>query len=215
MHKLLQKLDYLVSKIEDKLIKFRNTKHSLTIGLFVIFAVIQLLNDWILSGLSDSLALTMLPPPIWVLPFTFFQLITYQFAHAGWIHIMGNVSFMLPCSLFLENEIGKKKTLELFVISGIVAALFFLVYMPTPGLIGSSGSIFGLVTIAGIRLGKKFKELKWITMCFLVWFFCSELLLGIIGFVMALLGQPSGIAHFGHVGGMLGALLWMYYNSRD
>lgn len=150
-------------------------------------------------------------------------LITYQFAHSNWDHILGNFTFATPAAIFVENRIGRSEFVKLWLWSGICAALgFMLMGMATPrilgmiikdvpvGLIGASGSISGIFTWACLKFGE---DCWW------------KKILGYTGWTLFFAGQclmmgesviwGGGIAYAGHVFGAVGCLLYMATRKRD
>ena len=77
----------------------------------------------------------------------FFHWITYQFAHSGIAHFVGNMLFFLIFATSLESVIGGLGVLVIYLLSGIAAALFFTSVSDASAipLIGASGAISGLV----------------------------------------------------------------------
>ena len=56
-------------------------------------------------------------------PLTF---ITHMFLHAGWLHLLGNLLILYLAGPFVEDVWGRPLFLGFYLISGIVAALFFV-----------------------------------------------------------------------------------------
>ncbi len=80
--------------------------------------------------------------------FHWYQLITHAFLHAGLMHIVGNLLFLLVLGSRVNALLGQVKTLILYpllaVASGGAQMLFTHYIIPTPSL-GASGAIMGLV----------------------------------------------------------------------
>jgi len=87
---------------------------------------------------------------------TLYSLITYTFIHADIFHLFGNLMALTAVGLVLEKHIGKIPFLSIYISSGCLAAIFdimnrILLKLPMSfPLIGSSGSIFGLMTVAAL-----------------------------------------------------------------
>lgn len=103
------------------------------------------------------------------------SLITYMFFHVDFIHLLGNMIMFLSIGIILEEIIGSKNFLLVYVVSGIVAVPFdvlgrFIFGIPLDyPLIGSSGAIFGILTMAAIlkpfgRIATSFVVLLWVPM---------------------------------------------------
>ena len=85
-----------------------------------------------LDGLTEAGfdALNDTPQRRWGLvpsDFSVVSLITHMFMHAGWLHLIGNLLFLYLSAPFLEDEWGRPFFAGFYLISGIVAAIFFSV----------------------------------------------------------------------------------------
>jgi len=81
------------------------------------------------------------------------QLVTYQFMHAGWLHLLLNCWAIYTFGRELEIELGSKRFLALMFSSGIVGGVFQMVTaILWPGMfggavVGASACAFGLVAV--------------------------------------------------------------------
>ena len=79
------------------------------------------------------------------------QLVTYQFLHAGWLHLIFNGWAIYVFGRELEDSAGRQKFLALMFSSGIVGGVFqVLVALVWPqyfggAVVGASACAFGLV----------------------------------------------------------------------
>ncbi len=72
------------------------------------------------------------------------RLITGTFLHAGLIHLLVNIYSLCIIGMQLENFVGKKKFLAIYLISAISGSLMSSLF--TTGIsVGASGAIFGLL----------------------------------------------------------------------
>jgi membrane associated rhomboid family serine protease len=87
-------------------------------------------------------------------------LVTALFLHADWIHLVGNLAFLLIFGFAAERALGSRRFLALFFICGVlgnVAAVLFLRTTDDP-VIGASGAISAIIgaymtLFPGARLG--------------------------------------------------------------
>ena len=167
----------------------------------LIFAnVIVFAAQNFIPGLTDLLAFE--PPIAFLHPWTF---ITYMFVHGGMWHIAFN---MISLGFFgprVEAQLGGRQFLALYLISGLFGAV--LSYFTTPaGIVGASGAIFGVELAFAIfwpheRIfiwGLFPLEARWIVVLTTLYSLWAGL--GTAG---------GGIAHFAHLGGYLGAFLYL------
>ena len=81
-------------------------------------------------------------------------LLTSMFLHAGFFHIFANMFSLFFIGNFLEKIIGKKRFILVYLVSGIVGGIFFVLSgmifnSNIPG-IGASGAVFGVLGILAI-----------------------------------------------------------------
>jgi len=87
--------------------------------------------------------------------FQIWQLITYQFMHGGFGHIFFNMFALWVFGIEIENMWGSEKFLFFYLLSGVVAGLFYLLLSPLIGIppavtIGASGAIYGVMIAFGL-----------------------------------------------------------------
>jgi membrane associated rhomboid family serine protease len=111
----------------------------------------EVANKWWLEKFSELQVIRDIHPS-YALGLTqssqnFLSIITYQFTHSGFSHILGNMLFFLIFSSTLETMIGGLAVLVLYLTCGIFAALSFLLMSEASAvpLIGASGAISGLM----------------------------------------------------------------------
>ncbi|CAN0590794.1 unnamed protein product, partial [Ectocarpus sp. 12 AP-2014] len=76
-----------------------------------------------------------------------YSLISYQFLHGGWGHIIGNLVFLFLLGFTVEKALGPGKYLLAYLMCGALSGLVFTAFSlgsPVP-LVGASGSISGLM----------------------------------------------------------------------
>lgn len=72
------------------------------------------------------------------------RLLTGTFLHAGLIHLFANIYSLCIIGMQLENFIGKKKFLTIYLVSAISGSLMSSLFSNTVS-VGASGAIFGLL----------------------------------------------------------------------
>ena len=81
------------------------------------------------------------------------RLVTYQFLHANFWHLFLNMYGVWLFGGMVERELGKIKTIILYLFSGVLGGIFFILANwnnSTPPCVGASGSLFGLMVAAAI-----------------------------------------------------------------
>ena len=71
-------------------------------------------------------------------------LITHQFLHAGWLHLLGNLLYLWIFGDNVEDRLGSGPFLLFYLVSGIVAAIGQALIAAAP-MVGASGAIAGVL----------------------------------------------------------------------
>jgi membrane associated rhomboid family serine protease len=80
-------------------------------------------------------------------PSALITLFTSTFLHAGWLHLLANLLYLAVFGLPVERRVGGPRFALLYVVSGLVGSLAYLVAQPTleQPAIGASGAIAGII----------------------------------------------------------------------
>jgi membrane associated rhomboid family serine protease len=88
------------------------------------------------------------------------RLLTALFLHADWVHLLGNLVFLLIFGLPAERVLGPWRLLLLFLVGGAISNLVAIYTMGSPDqiIIGASGAVSALIgaylaLFPGARLG--------------------------------------------------------------
>jgi membrane associated rhomboid family serine protease len=75
------------------------------------------------------------------------SLVTYQFLHADWLHLLSNMLFLWVFGDNIEDALGHVKFLFFYLACGVLAALAYFAFSGSQGgwLIGASGSVAGVI----------------------------------------------------------------------
>lgn len=139
-----------------------------------------------------------------------YQLITYQFLHGGFIHILFNMLALLSLGPDVEEHLSTKKFIIYYLLCGVASGLFnsFMTGENIP-MIGASGSIWGIIVMFTFL----FPNVK-LNLIFIPIGIKAKWLIGFLAFIeiyACLQGVSDGTAHFGHVGGGLMGLILIIY----
>ena len=140
------------------------------------------------------------------------QLLTYSFLHGDMAHLFFNMLALWMFGAEIERLWGNKRYLQFLLASALSAAAVqllwtFLIGSRSPTL-GASGATFGLLLAFGMLFPNRtimplFPPIPMKAKVFVAIFGALELLFGVMG--------STGIAHFAHLGGMLGGFLMIRY----
>lgn len=149
--------------------------------------------------------------------FEIWQLVTYSFLHANVAHLFFNMLALYMFGSDIERLFGSRFYLAYYFASVVAAALSHLVVTgwmgaPPHPTVGASGGIYGLLLAYGIYFPRRmlmliFPPVPMPARVFVIVFGALELLLGVTG-------TQAGVAHFAHLGGMLGGWLMIRYRRR-
>ncbi len=137
------------------------------------------------------------------------QLLTYAFLHGDSSHLFFNMFGVYMFGSELERVFGPRRYLTLYFASVITAALAQLIYGVVSGsntpMIGASGGLFGLLLAYAMVFPNRKLFLLFLPIPIPAWLFVTlyaglELFLGVTG-------RMEGIAHFAHLGGVVGGFL--------
>jgi len=181
----------------------------------LIANVAVFLLQWLLPDLLDRCAL-------WPLDSGYFgawQIVTNAFMHANWEHLLFNMFALYMFGGAIETALGSRHfTVYYFVCLAVASVLqllvlrYFLHDALTPT-VGASGAIFGLLLAFGMLFPHEKLMLVLLPVPLPAWLFVGgyaavELFSGVTGLM-------PGVAHFAHLGGMLGGwLLIQYWRGR-
>ncbi len=158
------------------------------------------------------------------------QLVTFQFLHGGFFHLLLNSLGIFTFGLAVEQMLGPRRYLQLYLVSGLVGGLVhvlgglilpqqfgvivqgeFRLYVPV---VGASAGLFGLIA----AFATMFPERNLTVYLFFVFpvTVSAKVLLGVsVGIsVLGILVDKGNIAHGAHAGGMLGGWVMLRFFAR-
>jgi membrane associated rhomboid family serine protease len=169
------------------------------------------------SGMLSVDAFALWPPGSFESRFEVWQLVTYSFLHGNLAHIFFNMLALYMFGGEIERLFGSRFYALYYFASVIAAAICHLVVTAAMGsppapMVGASGGIYGLLLAFGIyfphrRVLLLFPPIPLPARVFVFGFAALELVLGVTQ-------TAAGVAHFAHLGGMLGGWLMIQYRRR-
>jgi membrane associated rhomboid family serine protease len=150
-------------------------------------------------------------------PFEPWQLVSYGFLHGGFTHLLFNMLALYMFGPDIERLFGTRFfTLYYFacVVTAAITHLAVTAWMgaaPAP-MVGASGAVFGLLLAFGRYFPQRRILLLFPPIPMPAWLFVTGY--GVVELVLGVTGTASGVAHFAHLGGMLGGWLmiqWRIY----
>jgi membrane associated rhomboid family serine protease len=140
------------------------------------------------------------------------QLVTYAFLHGGVGHLFFNMLGLWMFGSELERVWGQQRYWQFLLAGVLTAAMAQLLITALAGsrvpTVGASGALYALLLAFGMLFPNRvimplFPPIPMKARTFVIVFGALELLLGLM--------DVGGVAHFAHLGGMVGGFLMIRY----
>ncbi|QPH38165.1 rhomboid family intramembrane serine protease [Pedobacter endophyticus] len=133
----------------------------------------------------------------------FWRLVTHQFIHGSVSHLFFNMYALIYLGLMIENKLGWKKYLFIYLLSGVCGGLISLTVHQESIMMGASGAIMGLYgAFIALLVNKTFE--KKATQALLI----STL---IVSFLVLLNGSfGKRVDNAAHIGGFVSGFIFCY-----
>jgi Uncharacterized membrane protein (homolog of Drosophila rhomboid) len=235
--------DYMRTREERGPLGWLDPNGSMVKALILANVAVFLLDMLSNRNLTNLLLLH----PWYVRQFQLWRLVTYQFAHGGFLHLLFNMYGLWLFGRGVEQILGQRRFLQLYLFSGIVGAGLWLlanwwgggmaviveesgamgrylyksleqldlVLKDHPdyrlvsvygGCVGASGALFGVMAAAAMAFPNAVISLLFppisLRMKTFIWVYA------LLEVVMAF-DSHSNVAHLAHLGGMVGAFIYM------
>jgi membrane associated rhomboid family serine protease len=145
------------------------------------------------------------------------QMVSYGFLHGGFAHIFFNMLGLYMFGSDIERLFGSRYFITYYfacLVSAAVCQLVFTALAGGPAIptVGASGALYGLLLAFGMYFPRRmvmliFPPIPMPARIFVILFGGLELLFGVTG-------TADGVAHFAHLGGMLGGWLVIQFRRR-
>mgnify|MGYP001185105316 FL=1 len=170
---------------------------------------------FLLTSMKPSLLVTIAMNPVMVITrYSFWQFITYMFAHANMSHIFFNMLGLFSFGFPVERTMGSREFLLFYFFCGIAAGIFsFLVYYTTGNyrvfLLGASGVVYAVLLAYALYFPD--------SLIYIMGIVPVKALYLVIGYtaieLFSHISNPySGVAHLTHLAGF--AFAYIYFMVR-
>ena len=143
------------------------------------------------------------------------QLVTSAFMHGGFSHIALNMFALWSFGMMVERAVGSRRFAWLYaasVLTGSVAQLIVVTATLDQGVaptVGASGGVCGVLLAFAFLFPHSRVMLIFPPIPMKAWMLVAGY--AVIELTSGVLGSASGVAHFAHLGGMLGAAVILFY----
>jgi len=187
-------------------------------GWLIIANVLCFILQYTVEGFDSNLALY----PDLLKQGQVYQLLTFQFLHGDLFHIIINCLMIWMIGKPIEEALGKRRLLSLYLLSGVAGGLLqcglaWTDINPTGGVVGASAGVFGLIAA--------FAVLQWnremtILLMFIIpvrirakYLLIALAVIGLLGVLTQrqVIESPAAlVAHGAHLGGLLGGVIFIF-----
>lgn len=185
----------------------RPVTQALLVANIAVFLLQQISGDWLIIWFALWPFHT---PPEYGVQFLPWQVLSYGFLHGSLTHIGFNMLALYMFGSSIEQLLGTRRFLIYYLGCVFAAAATQLIVQsllnsaPVPT-VGASGGVFGLLLAYGLFFPRRTIMLIFPPIPMPAWVFVT--LYGSVELVLGITGTQSGVAHFAHLGGMLGGFL--------
>ena len=185
--------------------KIRITYNSPVVLGFALVCLIATIAGVMSGGTATGLLFSTYRSSL-LNPLTYLRAFTHVFGHAGWEHLLSNMSFILLLGPILEEKYGSDRIIGVIVLTALATTFVNAAFFPYSAVCGASGVVFAFIILASFT---NFKE--------------GEIPLTFILVAAIYLGQQvvegvlvqDNISQMAHIiGGAVGAYVGYQWNKR-
>lgn len=162
-------------------------------------------------------AMALVPARVTLMPAAgAITLVTSQFLHAGWFHLLANMVFLWAVGRPVEWVLGGRRFLMLYLLTGVLGGIFQTLSEPmsTVPVMGASGAISGMLAIYALLFSQSRVAPRQILgiqvsgqVLRMLWFAVAWIGIQLMIAVIFNSGSMGGIAIWAHIGGFLAGLV--------
>ncbi|HEX6265267.1 MAG TPA: rhomboid family intramembrane serine protease [Burkholderiales bacterium] len=138
-------------------------------------------------------------------------IITYMFAHGGFMHLLFNMIGLFFFGSPLEERLGSRDFLIFWLVCGLGGAALSFAFAFHAPIIGASAGVYGVLLAFA---------LFWPDMPIYIWGILPVKAKWLVAFMFALSlmnafgGARDGVAHFAHLGGLAAGFLYLRFSGH-
>ena len=181
----------------------------INIALFFLFYILIAVNKSFVDYIALQPASILQGKYLWTL-------LTSMFMHVSLSHLFVNMVSLFFMGNFLEKIIGRKRYFLFYLISGLVASLFFIFLSfvfkddMSKYAVGASGALFGIGGLLAVLM-PKLPVLVFFIIPMPLWIAIIFLMFG-VWIISYFAGLPIG--NTAHLGGLVAGLVYGFYLRR-
>lgn len=142
------------------------------------------------------------------------QIVTHFFSHKEIFHILFNMMALVSLGSGVEYVLGSKRFLEFYLFCGVVGGIIITLLDPSPvPVLGASGAISGVIVAFAVFFPRQGLSVFFLPPIEARWVAAG---IGVLSLVMVITGAGGSISHFGHLAGMIAALMYFgFYRIKS
>lgn len=142
------------------------------------------------------------------------QIVTHFFSHQQIFHIVFNMMALVSLGSHVEYVFGSRRFLEFYLFCGIMGGIIIALFDPTDNpVLGASGAISGIIVAFAFFFPRERLSVFFLPPIESRWVATG---IGVLSLIMVLTQVGGSISHFGHLAGMLAALMYFgFYRLRS
>jgi membrane associated rhomboid family serine protease len=150
------------------------------------------------------------------------QLVTYQFMHANFTHLLYNMFGLWMFGMEVEHVWGSRRFLGFYLLCGVAAGISQLILAPLleptsvisvtgSGIptVGASGAVYAVLVAFAMMFPDRYIYLYFLLPVKAKYFIFGLIVLGVIS-----IGDQSAVANLAHLGGAAAGFVYLVYLSR-
>lgn len=185
--------------------KLRITFNAPVVLSLVAISFTATLLNYITAGASGRL-LFMTYHSALLSPLTWLRSFTHIFGHADWVHLIGNMSYLLLLGPMLEEKYSSQTLTVVIAITAFITSLVNYIFFPSVALCGASGVVFAFILLSSFTSFKE-GEIPITFILVAIFFIGQQIWEGI-----TVQDNISNMAHI--VGGIIGGILGYGLNVK-
>jgi membrane associated rhomboid family serine protease len=134
------------------------------------------------------------------------QIVTHFFSHTEIFHIVFNMMALISLGSGVEYVLGSKRFLEFYLFCGVLGGILITLFDPSPSpVLGASGAIFGVIVAFAVFFPREGLSIFFLPPIEARWVAIG---IGVVSLGLVITGMGGSISHFGHLAGMIAALVY-------
>ena len=127
--------------------KLKISFNSPVILTFSIICFCALILNIVTRGVANNLLFSTYHSSL-LSPFTYIRFIGHVFGHAGWEHLISNLTLLLVIGPLLEEKYESANMIIIILTTALVTGIVNYIFFPRVILLGASGIVFALILLS-------------------------------------------------------------------